>query len=603
MEQKVIIAAACSYLRAGRTHEKLVADKRLFPLGHTSGFLTATTDVQVKFYGPDRKLIVADEAKIEQVKETFCLKLANDVLAAAVRRLADSEYLLVVFEGTAERASVLLCFAGRDDRVFEVLEEQNPALRLAACDLPPGESTVVDVPVVRAALYNLLAKKEPELFSVSAHRFLATPHVLTHLFAQVMSLASADNISYISTLRVIADQLRSLLKPRIRRVAKDHQKLWAEFYGERIAFLDGGVSRIVGLPGTEPMGIRVGIYTVTPGERDPQNRESWDLASYVTGDVVNDRSLITDESYRTDGKRLQEASRYILEALRALLYIESVGAERLRLLLVHGPLQNAFMVYDENEPSYVPGVSKEFLSSVGIHQQDVTSSVADIPKNGSGKLLWNGCIPVYLYIIKRLWSAAIPTIGVVEHAPSASLTWAVIDGLVKEGAIPGSTGKKILDRIRRYEIGDELLFGCILEEGEYLQPFEMRKNFSRRAHDLWKPVVGQFPKVNATMVKCSATNFPYRIEMPVIPESHELEARVSLLYHMSLLLPNYAFPVGIDIADKYVRIPDWLSRGVSDHLTASVLKKILEKGDTRMLMQVRRLLALSPRDFFFRPKA
>ena len=124
----------------------MVADKRLFPLGHTSGFLTATTDVQVKFYGPDRKLIVADEAKIEQVKETFCLKLANDVLAAAVRRLADSEYLLVVFEGTAERASVLLCFAGRDDRVFEVLEEQNPALRLAACDLPPGESTVVDVP-------------------------------------------------------------------------------------------------------------------------------------------------------------------------------------------------------------------------------------------------------------------------------------------------------------------------------------------------------------------------------------------------------------------------------------------------------------------------
>jgi hypothetical protein len=78
---------------------------------------------------------------------------------------------------------------------------------------------------------------------------------------------------------------------------------------------------------------------------------------------------------------------------------------------------------------------------------------------------------------------------------------------------------------------------------------------------------------------------------------------MSLLYHMSLLLPNYAFPVGIDIADKYVKIPDWLSKGVSASLTAAVLKKLLKSGDERALIQVRRLLALAPRDFFFRPKA
>jgi hypothetical protein len=603
MEQKFIVAASCAFLRTGQHYEKLLVERRLFPFGRSAGFLTPSSDIQAKFYDSQRKLVVSGDAKVEQSKDSYCLKLTASTFEAAVKRLRSSEYLLMVIEGSPERATVILYFTTPCERLFEAVEEQNPALRLEACDLPPSEVTVVDVPAVKTALYTSLAKNNPELFSLSAQRFLATPHILTHLFAQVMSLASADNISYISTLRILADQLRSLLAPKIRKVSKDHHKLWAVFYGERISFLDGGVSRIVGLPGTEPMGIRVGIYTVTPGERDLEKRESWDLGSYVIGDVVNDRSIITDETYRTDAKRLQEASRYILESLRALLYLQANQENPPRLLLLHGPLQNAFMVYDESEPSYVPGVSKEFLASVGIHENDVTASIPDIPKNRNGKLLWNGCIPIYLYIIKRLWSAGIPVAGVVEHAVSASLAWTMIDSLVSDGVIPGSTGKKLLDRIKRYEISDELLFGCILEEGEYLVPFELQKNIKRRAHDLWQPVVEQFPHVNATMVKCSAMNFPYRVEMPSAPDSAELEARMSLLYHMSLLLPNYAFPVGIDIADKYVRIPDWLSKGVSERLTATVLKRILETGDTRMLMQVRRLLALSPRDFFFRPKA
>jgi hypothetical protein len=603
MEQKLIVAAACAYLRAGQHHEKLLADKRLFPLGPSSGFLNANTDIQVKFYDSNQKLVVTNEARIEHLKDTFCLRLTNEQFDSAVKRLLSSDYLLIVFEGSVERATVILCFLTKQQRVFETLETENPALRLIACDLPPTAVTVVDIQTVRTALYNLLAREKPELFSVNIQRFLGTPHVLTHLFAHVMSLASADNISYISTLRIISDQLRSLLTPRIRKIQKDHHKLWHTFYGDCLSFLDGGVSRIVGLPGTEPMGIRIGVYSVTPGEREPEKRERWELSSYVIGDVVNDRSLITDENYRTDAKRLQEASRYILESLRALMHIDSGTGIVPRLLLVHGPLQNAFADYDETEPWYVPGVSKDFLASVGIHEQDVVTTVPDIPTNRNGKLLWNGCIPVYLYITKRLWAAKVPIAGVVEHAASASLARTVIEQLVREGKLPVSTGNKLKDRLKRYEIGDELLFGCILEEGEYLAPFELQKNFRRRAHDQWQLVVDQFPKVSATMIKCSATNFPYRVEMPATPESDELDSRMSLLYHMSLLLPNYAFPVGIDIADKYARIPDWLSKGVSANLTASVLKKILEKGDTKTLMQVRRLLALSPRDFFFRPRA
>jgi hypothetical protein len=107
----------------------------------------------------------------------------------------------------------------------------------------------------------------------------------------------------------------------------------------------------------------------------------------------------------------------------------------------------------------------------------------------------------------------------------------------------------------------------------------------------------------ATMLKCSVNSFPYRVEFNSTKQIPEVEQIMNLLFHMSMLLPHYAFPVGLDIVDKYAKIPDWLSKGISERLTANILKKVLEQGDDRLLMQVRKLLSLSPRDFFFRPKA
>ena len=602
MDQKLLVVAAVPFFRSDPHYHKLLSQKNLFPFGSTLGFVGTETEVQVKFRNRDGVLIVAEDTKIENIKGTLCLKMATDKAEAAVARLDSSEYVFAVFEGSSERTTATLCFAGQESAPFETMEGENPTLRFGAFDLPPSKVTVVDAPLVRAAIYAFLAGSDPQLFSVGAQRFLSTPHILTHLFSHVMSLESADHIAYISTLKVIADQLRSLLAPRIRKVQRNHHELWSTFYGERISFLDGGVSRIVSLPGTEPMGIRVGMYTVIPGERNPEERESWQLHSYVVGDVVNDKSLITELDYRTDTKRLQEAARYILESLSALRHLAEAG-ERPRLLLLHGPLQNAFEEYDEAHPSFIPGVSKAFLESVGIRREEVVGAVANIPSDDHGQPLWNACIPIYLFIMKRLREMSVPVAGVVERGRGISFAMAAIDSLVGDGVLPRSTRSKLLKRLLRYEISDELLFGCILEEGEYLEPLRLVKNVPRRAHDRWQPVVAQFVAPIATMIKCSATNFPYRVEMAVAPDTEELDRLMSLLYHMSLLLPNYSFPVGIDIADKYAKIPDWLSKGLSARLTANVLRKVLETGDAKLLMKVRRLLALSPRDFFFRPKA
>jgi len=172
----------------------------------------------------------------------------------------------------------------------------------------------------------------------------------------------------------------------------------------------------------------------------------------------------------------------------------------------------------------------------------------------------------------------------------------------EKNIVPKSARKKIWDNLQKYEIGDELLFGCVLDEGEYIEPLAMPKNKRNRAHEKWKLVIDQFPEPISTMIKCSGDKFPFRVEFNGTYDDGTVYDVVSLLYHTSRLLPNYSFPVGIDIADKYAKIPDWISKGISERLTANVLRKVLETGDDRMLRQVRQMLAMSPRDFFFRPK-
>jgi hypothetical protein len=49
-------------------------------------------------------------------------------------------------------------------------------------------------------------------------------------------------------------------------------------------------------------------------------------------------------------------------------------------------------------------------------------------------------------------------------------------------------------------------------------------------------------------------------------------------------------------------VPQWLSGNISARLAATVLNRAMAEGDARLIVQVRQLLAHTPRDFFYRPK-
>jgi hypothetical protein len=592
------VIVGVEWLNSAGQHAKRIGKQSLCPVGRDLRHLQVGCHLLVKYRDERGSLEIDEAAQIVELGGEFFVK--SEKLCACVAMVGqDDAYIGFFFEGTASEAR---CVCQRWDREFlRKLENADRTLRLAAYDLPPNTSTVVDAEQLKVALYATANAMDGELFARHAAAFLNVPHIVTALFAHVLSLRSEDNINFVVTLKKVAEQLRVLLlehgkTARIERMTRSHLEMWAEAEKKRIAFLDGGVARIPSLAGLEPMALRVGIYSVEPGLRDPSLREAWSLRSYVIGDVVDKDHGITED---TDRKRLQEASRYVLEPLTALLHLRQ--RPETQVIFLHGPLINQFVTYNDGEPYHLPFLAPEFLEHYGIRKAEVVEAVQDLPKdNVSNQPRWNQFMAVYAYLIRTLHRHEIPMVGVVERAASRSVTKAVLNALLDDKAVKQAYVDKVTGILDRFGITDDFLFGCVLREGEYITPLEIQKNPPNRAVPQWQPVVRQYPAPHASMLKTDDGNFPFRVELNGAGvASHPFVFR--LLYHTSRLLPRYAFPVGLDIADKYAKVPDWIAAGISAELSATVLKRALRTGDPQLVAQVRQLLARGPRDFFFRP--
>lgn len=596
-----VIALRSEWLLSTDGYQKRLEQQHLFPLGAYVPALSDRCCVNVKFRDDSGNLRIDDEAEVVNYKRQFFLK--SKLLPEHIISLGTlPAYLLFFFEGSPNAARCVI--APADDDTFQLLEYIDPPILFAAYDLPPRDVAVVETERVYRELHNLLAEDDKELFGTNADQFLAAPHILVPLFAHVMSLSSQDNIDFPHLLKATAEQIRVLLTDssagpvRIRKLERNHRRLWGSVFGDRIAFADGGAARIAGLAGSEPLALRVGIYSVCPGETDLANREEWRLSPYVVGDLI--AACSTGERHTPDPKRLQEASRYVLEALTVMRYIER--SPDTAFMFLHGPLVNQFTQYDEGEPNFVPCLSSDFLAENGITEDFVTNEITGTPREPSGRVMWNQFMAVYGAVMRRIFSSSTPTVGVVERTVGHWLSSAVLDILVSEHRITQAHAKRIEAIIDRFQISDDFLFGCVLEEGEYLEPVSIQKNAPRRARERWQEVVRQYPTPQATVLKTATSAFPYRVEMNPAAVA-ATERTLDVLYHTSRLLPRYAFPVGLDIVDKYAKVPDWLSRGVSARMAADVLARALRTGNPNIVAQVRQFLAHTPRDFFYRPHA
>lgn len=338
-----------------------------------------------------------------------------------------------------------------------------------------------------------------------------------------------------------------------------------------VAFVDGGLSKVdVGLG--VPLIVRAGIFRVKQGERDLEKRETFDHFPLMLGQLKG--GLKANSKYG-------DVVRELVELGALVTALEDERFSDIRLLMLHGPLQfvsgpffehwffpddyEQMLGASEDRPHVMPLLGKfaQWCSACSLRQD--SRCVKDIDEQHLPAV----CMMAFLqdYVIKRSAEKGVLLCGTVERSFGRSITRHVVRHLLDEqpevfdrlvnslgiqGRASGVQADAILDATR---YNDPTLLSLAMDRGECLAWYPVDPLLKQ--HDS-RTVL--FPRVQTTFVRVSAAKYPMRIEAPATYGVSELDEIVSRAFEYAGLLPNFAFPIGLDIVDKYAAVPSWMTK-------------------------------------------
>lgn len=504
----------------------------------------------------------------------------------------------------------------RLDRSMVTLKEDEPGFVDVAEHCPPlpweaepKHVTTVDrtksVPPISAMPKDEPTERKPKNRTIREK--IRNTHLLEQMLKVAGDLSAPAQLRFLETVDRLATQLRELLLATggIVRIDRNHGAFWPTVKGQRIGFVDGGLANLSML-GSAPIAARVGGYTVVPGSTGPDRETFVVLKQLIDELYAHEAGGVYSDSFPDIGA-LRDAARISIEAAGAVK-LASESRENLKWMFVHGALINPVSRYTDvmREGRVVhrfPDFSETALTTL--------LPPDDPPRFGRDR----NFISVHLRQVQLLETSSAVVCGVVEReSTTTSVCRAVLDDfdddLIRDLLpIPPAEWKHWFrnavdpsgdDDFEGQRITDSLLFRCVLEPGEALMPIVLDRNEARRAPDAWKTEIAQFPKPLVSYLQATEWNAPVRIEL-FSKDRAKFGEIAALVLHCSLLLPRYAFPVGLDIVDKFARVPDWMSRPVNTHTAVRAMRVALDKGDDRLFDALRRLLCGSGREFLLRP--
>lgn len=438
------------------------------------------------------------------------------------------------------------------------------------------------------------------------HEKMRSPHIMERMFRVAGDLSAPAQIRFIQIVEELAEQLRKILLAtgRIAPITHSHRKFWPSVAGHPIGFIDGGLANLTSL-GAAPIAARVGGYLVTPGKTGP-DREHFTMLKHLIDELYSHaEGGVYDDSFPDIGA-LRDAARISIEAAGAVQMLKQYPDAK--WILVHGALVNPVSRYtdvmdDGRVRHRFPHFSETALGEL---------LPGEPPREGRER----NFISVYLRQLQLLRDGGTTVCGVVEReATTTSVIRAVLASLddheiarflpvppaewkswfrhqVDPADDPDSEGQRITD---------SLLFRCVLEPGEALRPVPVDRNEGRRAPPAWRDThIVHYPTPFVSYVQVSEWSAPIRLEMfeKSLPR---FEEAANLVTHCALLLPRYAFPVGLDIVDRFAKVPNWMTRPINTYTSVQALKRALDTGDTRSFDALRRMLCGSSREWLLRP--
>lgn len=409
---------------------------------------------------------------------------------------------------------------------------------------------------------------------------------LTNLLSVAARESTNVQEQFVDRLSRIASTVRDLLDQNglVQTLKYEPANYWPKVHGKAFAFLDAGVANI-DLPSAAPIGIRVGSYIVRPGD-ETDSREKFNIELSLVDDLYSEEGALFDSDF-LDIAKLRDAARMASETAVAYRLAAGPAAERPDAIIMHGPLVNPVSPYGLDDfPAFGLEACRKFLFDDAWTGQSVDRQF----------------VAVYLELLKRLRGTGAAVVGAVERSIGRDpvVLRRLLYKLQDDGVLKEVDTKQVLDQAIAYGLNDASLFDVVLREGEYLTPLAvMRQGPENKWPDDWKTWIRSYPNAFTTYLKPSELVMPFRVE--AFEDISEFAGVLELILHTSRLLPSYGFPVGLDIVDRFAKVPSWMSRGVKGQHQIVLLQKALESGDARTITFAKRVLAAKGRDWLFRP--
>lgn len=437
---------------------------------------------------------------------------------------------------------------------------------------------------------------------------LRQPHIIEQMLHVAADLSAPAQLRFIETVESLASTLRELLilTNRLVSVPKNHGEVWKKHAGKPVGFVDGGLANLKML-GSVPIAARVGAYTVIPGDHTV-DREDFRMMNCLINELYtngDENQGVFSESF-PDPDALRDAARISIEAAGVVQLL--THRKDLDCVLLHGSLVSPVSRYTD-------------LISMGQIRHrfpDFSEKSLEIllpEKSNHKRLRGNNFINTYLKQLEYMQTCEAVVCGVVERSGSTTTTCkALLDSfsdselrplLPESPEVWRRNFRRLIDpseddEMEGQRITDTLLFRCILEPGEAILPVAIERNLLRKAPRNWSEVIARYPNPWVTYLQPSEWSNPIRIEFFEKDLGKFMEI-IELIRHCSLLLPKYSFPVGLDIADKFVKIPNWMSSPVNAYATVSAMKQTLDSGDSKSFDSLRKMLCGSNREWLYRP--
>jgi hypothetical protein len=438
------------------------------------------------------------------------------------------------------------------------------------------------------------------------HEKVRSPHIMERMFRVAGDLSAPAQLRFIEIVEKLADQLRKVLLATggIVKVAHNHKAFWPSVAGKPIGFIDGGLANLSML-GSAPIAARVGGYLVTPGQIG-DGREQFTMLKHLIDELFSHADGgIYDDSFPDIGA-LRDAARISIEAAGAVQMLRQYPD--VKWILMHGALVNPVSRYtDVMQDGRVRHRFPDFSDSALAELLP-----GEPPRTGRDR----NFISVYLRQLQLLRDSAPIVCGVVEREATTSIVIRALLRSLDDHTIasllpvsPAEWKSWFLHQIdpaddpdsEGQRITDSLLLRCVLEPGEALAPVMVDRNELRRAPPAWRDShIVHYPPPYLSYIQVSEWSAPIRLEMFQKNLASFGEA-AELITHCALLLPRYAFPVGLDIVDKFAKVPNWMTKPIATYTTVQALKRSLDSGDTRTFDALRRMLCGSGREWLLRP--